>query len=214
MLKTKPFISEKVWGYEQWLLSTLANGSSQVIASEKEDSCSQNLASIVGDKFPLLVKLIQADDTLSVQVHPNDEYAMKNENSPGKTECWYILDAKPGATLVCGLKKTYSPEEITDAISKNTLDDMLRYVPVKKGDFLFIASGTVHAIQGGLRLLEVQQPSDITYRLYDWGRPREMHITKGVAVINEEEQQNPQTFSGFFSCPYFALEQSIITSKI
>lgn len=201
MFKTIPFVSEKVWGYEKWIVSTLKNGQSKRQDDEKF------LSEIIGDDHPLLIKLIQANETLSVQVHPDDEYASKVENSYGKTECWYILDAKPNATLVCGLTKDFSREELAAAIQNNTLDKCLKNVPVEKGDFIFIPAGTVHAIQGGLRILEIQQPSDVTYRLFDWGRPREIHIEKGLDVVKTYAPETEKPFSKNFSCNYFSLSQ-------
>lgn len=207
MFKTIPYVSEKVWGYENWIVSTHKVGQSKCADDNKI------LPKIIGENYPLLIKLIQANETLSVQVHPEDEYAAKVENTYGKTECWYILDAKPDATLVCGLKKDYTREELSSAIENNTLDECLKYVPVKKGDFVFIPAGTVHAIQGGLRILEIQQPSDITYRLYDWGRPREIHIEKGLDVTKAFAPEPEKPFSKDFSCNYFSLVQQDITSS-
>ncbi|WP_428771660.1 type I phosphomannose isomerase catalytic subunit [Treponema sp. HNW] len=209
MFKTEAFVSEKIWGYERWILSThkagesLADKSTEFIGGKK-------LSSVIGADYPLLVKVIQADETLSVQVHPDDEYARLHENSAGKTECWYILDAKEGASLIYGLNGIYSREELKAAIENQKLDNYLRSVPVSKGDFVFIPAGTVHAIQGGLRLLEIQQSSDITYRLYDWGRPREIHVEKSLDVIKPfppDSLNVERPFGGSFSCPYFNLEK-------
>lgn len=211
MFKTKAFISQKIWGYERWIVSTHPAGKSAVIEQDNAmHSTERPLDEVAGGSYPLLIKIIQADETLSVQVHPDDNYAKIHENSAGKTECWYVLDAKPDATLVYGLNGSYSRDELKDAITAQTLDRYLRYVPVSKGDFIFIPAGTVHAIQGGLRLLEVQQSSDITYRLYDWGRPREVHIERGLDVIKQwpvDECKPKPAFSGAFSCPYFKLEK-------
>ena len=207
MFKTKPYVSEKVWGYENWIVSTHKVG--QSLNAETDE----NISNLLGNDYPLLIKLIQANETLSVQVHPEDDYAARVENTYGKTECWYILDAKPNATLVCGLNKDYSREELSEAINNNTLDNCLKYVPVEKGDFVFIPAGTVHAIQGGLRILEIQQPSDITYRLYDWGRPREIHIEKGLDVTKAFAPNPEKPFSKNFSCNYFNLIQQDVTAK-
>lgn len=212
MFKTKPYVSEKVWGYERWIVSTHEVGQATV------DSCTEfiggkNLSKIVGDKYPLLIKIIQANETLSVQVHPDDEYARQHEDSNGKTEGWYVLDAIDGASLITGLNKEYSSEQILLAIKENRIESCLRSVTVEKGDFIFIPAGTVHAIQGGLRLLEIQQSSDITYRLYDWGREREVHIDKGVSVIKNTKNELERPFSGKFSCSYFSLEKQDIRGK-
>lgn len=138
--------------------------------------------------FPLLIKIIDAEQDLSIQVHPNDAYAEVNEHgSLGKTECWYILDAPEGATLVIG-HNAKDKEELASMIREGKWSDFLRQVPVKKGDFIQIDPGTVHAIKGGIQILETQQNSDITYRVYDYdrlsnGKPRELHIEKSIDVI-------------------------------
>ena len=143
---------------------------------------------IEGDRFPLLVKIIDANDDLSIQVHPDDAYAAVNENgSLGKTECWYILDCKEEASLVIG-HNAKSKEELTDMISGGRWNELIREVPVKKGDFIQIDPGTVHAIKGGIVILETQQNSDITYRVYDYdrlsnGKPRDLHIKQSLDVI-------------------------------
>ena len=209
MFKTQPFVSEKVWGYERWIVSVHPAGQSLV-----DDTTPQiggtPLEAIAGASYPLLIKIIQANETLSVQVHPDDDYARLHEHSAGKTECWYVLDAVPDAKIIYGLQKDYSRSELETAIRDNTIERCLRSVPVSKGDFIFIPAGTVHAIQGGLRLLEVQQSSDITYRLYDWGRPREVHVQKGLDVLRylPESALTPEhPFRGKSVCPYFKLEK-------
>lgn len=209
MFKTSPFVSEKVWGYERWIVSTHKAGTS-FITSEVSGFDEKPLQEIIGSPYPLLIKIIQADETLSVQVHPDDEYAAVHENSPGKTECWYVLDAKPEATIIYGFNEQYSRSDLEAAINNNRLEKYLRTVPVAKGDFIFIPAGTVHAIQGGLRLLEIQQSSDITYRLYDWGRPREVHIQKGLDVIRHLPPSYPAVehpFTGAAACEYFMIEK-------
>lgn len=195
MIKLNAIKSEKIWGYELWIASTHPNG------------CQKDFEKFAGGDYPLLVKVIQANDVLSVQVHPDDEKAKLLENCRGKTECWYILDAAPGAKLIYGMKKKYSDEELKKAIETSSLEPMMKEVAVKKGDFAYIPSGTVHAIGGGLRLLEVQQSSDITYRLYDWGRGRECHVEKGIACIKNYENQKVIPFPKKFECPYFEMEE-------
>ena len=196
MLKLNAIKSEKVWGYELWGASTHPNG------------CQDEFKKICDGDYPLLVKIIQADDKLSIQVHPDDEAAVRLEGSGsrGKTECWYVLDAVDNAKLVYGIKDGVSKEELASAITGNRLEDYLEIVPVQKGDFIFIPSGTVHAIGSGLRLLEVQQSCDITYRLYDWGRGRELHIDKGLSVIKHNKKEPVAQFPGSFQCDYFSLE--------
>lgn len=214
MFKTAPFISEKVWGYERWIVSVHPAGQSLADASTLQIG-GKPLGSIVDASYPLLIKIIQANETLSVQVHPDDEYACLHEHSAGKTECWYVLDAVPDAHIIYGLQQDYTRSELEAAIRNNTIERCLRSVPVSKGDFIFIPAGTVHAIQGGLRLLEVQQSSDITYRLYDWGRPREVHIQKGLDVLRylPESALIPiHQFSGKAVCPYFMLDKRDFTA--
>lgn len=140
-------------------------------------------------EFPLLIKLIDAADDLSVQVHPDDGYARAKENSFGKTECWYILDAAEGAQLIYGMKDELTREQFRAAIENNTLLDHVKRVPVKAGDVAYIPAGTLHAIGRGILLAEVQQSSDITYRVYDYGRkqngkPRQLHIRQAIDVTN------------------------------
>lgn len=141
--------------------------------------------------LPLLVKLLDATQWLSVQVHPNDEQAKQLEGDPrGKTEAWIILATEPDAKLVIGVESGTSQEQMAAAIEDNTIEDMLVYATVQAGDVLYMPANTVHAIGPGIMLYEVQQSSNVTYRLYDWGRmgldgnPRELHIEKGVQVSN------------------------------
>ena len=182
------------------------------------------------DRFPVLIKLIDALGDLSIQVHPNDEYALKVENEYGKTEMWYIVDADEGASLVYGFKKDVTKEEYRAAIENNTLMDILNKVPVHKGDVFFIPSGTVHAIGSGILIAEIQQNSNITYRVYDYGRlgadgkPRQLHVDKAVEVSKTsaagEIAKVPESvkFDGFSvshlaNCKYFNTDRiDVITS--
>lgn len=138
--------------------------------------------------FPVLIKLIDACDNLSVQVHPDNEYAQRVEGEYGKTEMWYIVDADEGASLIYGFKEKISKEDFRKAIEENTLLDKVNIVPVKKGDVFFIEAGTLHAIGKGILIAEIQQNSNTTYRVYDYGRvgadgkPRELHIEKAIDV--------------------------------
>ena len=140
------------------------------------------------ENFPVLIKLIDAKDNLSVQVHPDNEYAQRVEGEYGKTEMWYVVDADEGATLLYGFKHEISKEEFRERIENNTLLEVTNAVPVKKGDVFFIRSGTLHAIGKGIRIAEIQQNSNTTYRIYDYGRvgkdgkPRELHIDKALDV--------------------------------
>lgn len=140
------------------------------------------------ENFPVLIKLIDAKDNLSVQVHPDNEYAQRVEGEYGKTEMWYVVDADEGATLLYGFKHEISKEEFRERIENNTLLEVTNAVPVKKGDVFFIRSGTLHAIGKGILIAEIQQNSNTTYRIYDYGRvgkdgkPRELHIDKALDV--------------------------------
>jgi mannose-6-phosphate isomerase len=131
---------------------------------------------------PLLVKLLFTSERLSVQVHPNDDYGWKHENSRGKTEMWHILRAEPEARVATGLREPVTRDELKQACLSGDVVDMLDWVPARKGDTFFIPAGTVHAIGGGVTLCEVQELSDVTYRLYDYGRPRELHLERGLEV--------------------------------
>lgn len=133
-------------------------------------------------EFPLLLKLLFPDAKLSVQVHPNDAEAQELGLSRGKTECWYVLSAEPGATVACGLMPGVTVEQLEPAIADGSMETLLQHLPVSKGDMIFVDAGTVHAIGPGATLLEVQQTCDVTYRLYDYGRPRELHLQQGLAV--------------------------------
>lgn len=197
MLKLNPIKSEKIWGYELWIASTHPNG------------CQDDFKNACGGDYPLLVKVIQADDTLSVQIHPDDKFAveLEGEGNRGKTECWYVLDAKPNAKLVYGLKDGVSKEELKKAIEENALEPYLNFVSVRPGDFIFIPAGTVHAIGSGLRLMEVQQSCDLTYRFYDWGRGREVHVEKALAVIKANKDFPVAPFPKSFECEYFTIDE-------
>ena len=199
MEKISPFLVEKPWGGdylseffksakpkigEAWLLSTLDGGESQVSGHD--------LSTELGHKLPFLIKIIDAAENLSVQVHPDDKWAAELESKPGhppekgKTECWLILAAKPGAGVYLGLKDSVDEAMFKGVLERgDTTEKFLKFFPVAVGDFIIVPAGTVHAIGGGVTLLEVQQASGITYRLCDWGRKgREMHIEKGLKVIH------------------------------
>ena len=135
-----------------------------------------------GADLPLLAKYIFTSERLSIQAHPDDEQARARGHAQGKTECWYILEAEPGATLGLGLKREVSAEELRSAALDGSIENLLDWRAVRGGDFFLVPPGTIHAIGGGLSLLEFQQNADITYRLYDYGRPRELHLDDAVAV--------------------------------
>lgn len=158
------------------------------------------IGSSVNKHFPLLLKLIDARKQLSVQVHPNDAYALKHENKFGKSEGWVILHAEPNAHLVYGFHEGISHEQIRKALEQgNKVEKLLRYIPVKAGDVFYIPAGTIHAIGAGIVLYEIQQSSDVTYRLYDWerkdkfGNKRELHISRALQVCNLNLRLDPIT---------------------
>ncbi len=213
VVKLKPVVKSYIWGgqyfqkfgkgdqdviSELWELSLRDNNSS-IIASGKFSGKPLNEVITKEDVgpvqarfpyFPLLIKLIDAKRDLSVQVHPSDDYALKNEKSFGKSEMWHIIDADEGAGLYVGLKENSSKEEIERRLKDGTILEALNFVHVKPGDTYIINPGTIHAIGAGVRLIEIQQNSDLTYRLYDYnrldkdGNPRELHIEKALKVID------------------------------
>lgn len=151
-------------------------------------------------EFPLLVKVLFPREKLSVQVHPDDARAQELGMPNGKTECWYILSAEPGATVAVGLTQPMSNEAIREAIQNGTLEDFVNHIPVKAGDMVFVDAGTVHAIMPGVIVLETQQYSDTTYRLFDYGRPRELHVEAGLAATKQHTRAGlvtPQQKDGF-----------------
>ncbi|MDE5853555.1 MAG: class I mannose-6-phosphate isomerase [Ruminococcus sp.] len=144
------------------------------------------------DGFPILIKLIDARDNLSIQVHPDNKYAMKHESEQGKTEMWYIIDCEPDSSIIYGFKEKITKKEFRQAIEDNTLLDKVNIVPVKKGDVFMIKAGTLHAIGKGILLAEIQQNSNTTYRVYDYGRPRELHIDKALDVTKRSPMPIPE----------------------
>lgn len=144
------------------------------------------------EKFPLLIKYIDANSNLSVQVHPNDEYAKKNENDSGKTEMWYVIDCGKDAKIICGMKESVTNKQVSNIIRNGKIKENLNYINIQKGDAIYIPSGTIHAILGNTLICEIQQNSNLTYRVYDWdrvgsdGKPRELHIDKAIDVIDVE----------------------------
>lgn len=184
---------------EAWVLSCHKDGESVIENGEMSGKTLSEALNIWGDDaigvnaekfpyFPLLIKLIDAKDKLSVQVHPEDEYALKNEGEFGKTEAWYVVDCDEGASLIYGFSKEIDKEEFRRRIEDNTLLEVCNIVPVKKGDVFFISAGTLHAIGEGILIAEVQQNSNTTYRVSDYGRlgadgkPRPLHIEKALDV--------------------------------
>jgi len=174
-------------------------------------------------RFPLLLKLIDAETFLSIQVHPDDGHATRNQEADsGKTELWYVIDAAPGGELLCGLHPGVSHEQLRNAVLNDEAATLVNRFAAPPGTAVFVAPGTVHAIGGGLLLAEIQQNSDLTYRLYDWdrkgsdGKPRELHIEKAMEVIRPEApggpgqplsyENGPATCTVLGACHYFAGE--------
>ncbi|VYT95270.1 mannose-6-phosphate isomerase, class I [Clostridium tertium] len=175
------------------------------------------------DKFPLLVKLINSKEKLSVQVHPGDEYAKKYENEFGKTEAWYVIDAKPGASLIVGTKNC-DKDTFEKAIEEGKVEDYLNRIEVKKGDCFLIDSGLVHAICEGVIIAEIQQNSDVTYRVFDYGRPREIHVEKSLDVMNfnlqcknlsNNQEKQKDGYKEVFLCEneYFHMEKLTVDNE-
>ena len=221
VVKLKPVVKSYIWGgsyfqqfknidldvvSELWELS-LRGLDSSIIDSGKnkgkrlDEILSKEDIGPVADQmpfFPLLIKLIDAKENLSIQVHPSDEYAIKKLNSFGKTEMWHIIDADEGCGLYVGFKKDYSRKEVEESLNNGTILNLLNFFKVKPGDTFFIEAGTIHAIGKGVRLIEIQQNSDITYRLYDYlrkdknGNYRELHIKQALDVINYKKYEKPQ----------------------
>ncbi len=180
-----------------------------------------------GKRFPVLVKILDCAQWLSLQVHPNDEQAVKLEGQGffGKTEAWHVLGAEPDAKLIAGMKPNITPEGLADSIKNGTVLDTVQSVEVKKGDTFFISPGTIHALGPGLLIYEIQQTSDLTYRVYDWGRPqtdtRKLHIDKALAVSNSKAttsvlhmlQVNDGEAKTLTQCKYFKLETISVEKK-
>ncbi len=158
---------------------------------------------------PILVKIIFTSALLSVQVHPDDAYALAHDGIPGKTEMWYILRAEPGAKLALGLCEPVTREALKEAAASGLVERLLQWFPVNPGQVIFIPPGTVHAIGPGITLCEIQQNSDITYRLYDYGRPRELHVDKALDVATLGPHPGPSAPAGgtLAACDYFITEQ-------
>jgi mannose-6-phosphate isomerase len=171
------------------------------------------------DRFPLLIKFLFPGDKLSVQVHPDDSGARRYGQPCGKTECWYVLRAEPGAKVALGLKLGVTLEEFRKSIEETRAEELLNWVDVFAGDMLYVAAGTVHTIGGGMVLVETQQTSDITYRLYDYGRPRELHIEKGLEavklhtdagkVMRANDNSNVLVRSPYFEVEKMALRETL-----
>ncbi|RUA12840.1 MAG: mannose-6-phosphate isomerase [Flavobacteriia bacterium] len=228
-LKFKPILKEKIWGGEKlknvlnkktdksnvgesWEISDVqgdtsivSNGAlegkslSELIVEFKEELVGEKVYRQFKNKFPLLIKFIDAAQPLSIQLHPNDKLAKERHNSFGKAEMWYIMQADPGSGLIVGFKKEVSKAEYLENLKNKTLTEILNFEPVKEGDVYFIPTGRVHAIKEGVLLAEIQQTSDITYRIYDWdrvddqGNSRELHTELALDAIDYKVQDSYKT---------------------
>lgn len=246
-LKFSPILKDKIWGGtklkslfnkpaetdklgESWELSGYEGDESVVTngflaGNNLTELIEIYMGELIGDtifdefglSFPLLFKLIDANDNLSIQVHPNDEVAAKRHNSFGKTEMWYVVDADPGSELIIGFTDECSRETYLKAMAEDRVEDLLHKVPVTKGDVFFIPAGRVHAIGKGVVVAEIQQSSDITYRIYDYkrkddnGNERELHTEEALDVIDFEASKQPKTVytpllnetTPLITCDYF-----------
>lgn len=228
---------------ETWECSTHPDGESLIastgqtltaVLAEHPDWLGSHPLSVTGGKpeLPILVKLIDAKKDLSVQVHPDDEYALRVENSLGKTEMWYVLDARKNSKLIYGFNRDVNAEVVKRALQEGTIEKILNHVPIRKDDLFFIEAGTVHAIGAGALIAEIQESSNITYRLYDYnrkdknGNTRELHIEKALEVADLRSSLEPRQpmrvlkyRNGYASelltrCKYFQVERVLLNTEI
>jgi mannose-6-phosphate isomerase len=203
IVKLKPFMVEKPWGTHK--LASLKEVLTNKLIGESWEVSTHPAGSSFVEDYPLseicelsyLVKFIDTGQNLSIQVHPDDDYAKKIENSKGKTECWMILNAKKDAGIYLGFKPHVTRKEFFNALTHNlSIENFLNFIPVKKGDFFYLPPGSIHAIGGGVTLCEIQQSSDITYRVWDWnrqsetGEKRKLHIDQAKEVLNFNQEFN------------------------
>ena len=216
---------------EAWVLSCHPDGPSYVANGEYAGETLSEYILMEGKKvtgthsrhysqFPLLIKFIDAKDDLSIQVHPDDEYAMKNEGQYGKTEMWYIVDCEEGASLYYGFSREVSKEEFEKRIKNKTLLEVLNKVEVHKGDVLFIEPGTIHAIGKGNLIAEIQENSNVTYRVYDYGRKdangkeRDLHIEKALQVTKRVPILRKKSFEPHIvDCDYFTVDKVVLDGQ-
>ncbi len=185
---------------------------------------SRNEYALQRNRFPLLIKLLDANQWLSVQVHPNDQYALTHEGDFGKTEMWVVLHAEAGAELIYGFKKGVSREDFIQAVNEGRSADTLYRLAVRKNDVIFVPAGAIHALGPGIIVAEIQQNSDTTYRIYDWGRPRPLHINKALEVLDfslvEPQVRRPVLLHDgtvrheeIGVCPYFQTERLTMATE-
>ena len=236
----KPFDPDAVIG-ESWEVSGFEDDSSviengwlednplfDVIETYMDEIVGEDNYKRFGNEFPVLVKLLDIQERLSVQVHPDDETAFDRHNSYGKNEAWYVLEADPTARIYMGFNKDLDMHEFLDRCAAGTLEEVLNVVTPKKGDFFFIEAGTVHSAGGGLVIAEIQQLSDVTYRIYDWGREnnpataRQMHVDQALSCINYSKYDGagfvPSGGSApskkLVECRYFTANELLLTDPL
>jgi mannose-6-phosphate isomerase len=243
-----PYFRPRIWGFhdlapwydyqttgepigEVWLTGEMCAAATGPLAGQSlQDITAQHGRDLLGNtygdgQFPLLIKLLFPKEKLSVQVHPDDAMARKYGEPRGKTECWYALDAQPGAHVALGIKPGVTLEQIRAGIESATLEDLLAMIPVQKNDMLFVDAGTVHAMGPGVVILETQQTSDLTYRMYDYGRPRELHLDKSFEAMRPRTRAGkipPRSLNGhsvlieekYFEIERWPLDASSITSDL
>jgi mannose-6-phosphate isomerase len=216
--RLKPWFSERVWGRKSlkpWYEETgttelvgeawLTGPECLVESGDLEGQVFKNVArefasGLGGGEFPLLVKMLFPNEKLSVQVHPDDAQALAMGQARGKTECWYVLEAEPDATVALGLKDGVTADAVRAGVADGSMESLLEWVPVSVGDMIFVDAGTVHAIGPGVVLLETQQTCDVTFRMFDYGRPRELHVEQGLAVMKlttRAGKVKPREMDGF-----------------
>lgn len=239
ILKLKPACKDYIWGgrrlleeygvecdkkilAEAWVLSCHADGASTIEGGETlADYIKRNGAEILGTNcrnfhdFPLLIKFIDARENLSVQVHPSDEYALIHEGQLGKSEMWYVLDAEENSLLYCGFNKKISRDEFIARIKNNSLVEVLNAIPARRGDVIFIPAGMIHAIGKGLLLAEIQQNSNVSYRIYDYGRNRPLHLAQALDVTNfNPVNVRGENYPHLAACDYFVVDKLTLDGKI
>lgn len=225
MHKFIPILKTLVWGTETWLMSSVPGNES--VVAEGPDA-GKTLNDIYGGQFPLLIKLIDAHADLSIQVHPDDKLAWERHQSKGKTEMWYVTGATEDAHLLAGFSQPVSKEEYVSRVADNTITDVLTRYEVKEGDVFFIPAGRIHAICAGTQVAEIQQTSDITYRIYDYGRlgldgkPRQLHTQEALDAIDytvlpdyrtsydkKTNAENEIVSSPFFTTSLYEIDQTV-----
>jgi len=214
-----PRFLEKIWGSPHlapWFPDTASQIGENATGTIGEKKIGEVwLESPTGEPLPLLIKFLFTTERLSVQVHPKDAYAQHHHQSPGKTEMWHILRAGPGAEIALGLREPLTAHELSEASQSGAVEQKLNWFEVHPGETYFVPAGTIHAIGAGVALCEIQQQSDVTYRLYDYGRPRELHLDHAIAVSDLTAYEAPPQSPGcLVESAYFRTERLVIDHDI